>query len=343
MKAFITALLIMSCATAYAEDLIPVREDVPFTLTAADKIQFDQQALTLDSAYAAFKAAADAFSAKTAENQTDKEFDAIQTQRANYIVAVLAFNKDVLDAAEKWVRDAMIAHVKTLPWQDKEKDRAVTALNTLKGDGDDASRDDVQLIWKDVQARRDNDVFAWEASQGKGPGMPGAGGQTNYQDCAVFSLANAAGVPYGVAAARAAEFIKDATWRSVDARRDVQQTIEKGGLNGGEVILVAEALGEVRIVPSGEFVKTLESGRPVMVNFVPYDGAMKDGHEVVLTKTFQHEGGTWYEMIDSNEAGAQQRLYLNEKELRMLLKENGVTVTPDEKTVIEFLSPTGAE
>ena len=60
-----------------------------------------------------------------------------------------------------------------------------------------------------------------------------------------------------------------------------------------------------------------------MVNVVPQSGDFKDGHEVVLTKAFQHGGETWYEMMDSNQ-GPLRRLYLSAKQLNTMLQENGV-------------------
>jgi hypothetical protein len=58
---------------------------------------------------------------------------------------------------------------------------------------------------------------------------------------------------------------------------------------------------------------------------------MSSGHEVVLTKTFQHRGETWFEMMDSNQ-GPQRRLFLSSKELNSILEENGVPFRPNRRT-----------
>jgi hypothetical protein len=81
-----------------------------------------------------------------------------------------------------------------------------------------------------------------------------------------------------------------------------------------------------------DFPKTLNEGRPVLVNVIPASGNFDSGHEVVLTKTFQHDGETWYEMMDSNQ-GAQRRLYMSANELATIQKENGVAFRPESKTV----------
>jgi len=89
-------------------------------------------------------------------------------------------------------------------------------------------------------------------------------------------------------------------------------------------------------VPSSAFAMTLKQGRPVMVNVVPQDGNVNGGHQVVLAKTFQHGGETWYEVVDSNQ-GPQRRLYLSSKELGTVLQENGVAFRPEPKTTSKLL------
>lgn len=343
MRYFPAVLLLLISTASYADNKIPALNDVPSILAAADKMEFHSRKQVLERELKKFQDAGNAFNEKAAEQQTDEEFNALMARQAAYIAAATAFNKSLLEAHVARVIAAMTAAVRSTQWSAEEKDRAERALNGLDDDGDAATDADIRRIWKDIQARRGNAAFVRAASQGKGLGLPGAGNQTKHQDCAVFALANATGVPYGFAAARAAEFIRDGEWRPPDERADPQQAIEKYGLMGGEVILVAEAFGKVDIVPSWEFAKTLKEGRPVMVNLVPYDGSMSSGHEVVLTKTFAHDGGTWFEMIDSNEAGAQQRVYLSEKELKMMLKEKGVSVTPDDNTTSKPLRNGGTQ
>ncbi|MGZ5385732.1 MAG: hypothetical protein ACXWH0_17360, partial [Acidimicrobiia bacterium] len=88
----------------------------------------------------------------------------------------------------------------------------------------------------------------------------------------------------------------------------------------------AESFGRAEVVPSSDFAKTLNEGRRVLVNVVPQGGS--GGHEVVLTKAFQHGGENWYEMMDSNQ-GPIRRLYLSHKELSTILQENGVAFRSD--------------
>jgi len=337
MRYCLAVLLLLIGAASYAGNKIPALDEVPGILVAADRTKFNQERQALEKELRKFQEAGNAFNVKSAEAQTDEEFQALEARQTTYIAAATAYNKRLLEAAVARVIDTMTIAVRNSAWTAQEKDRAEIALNGLDDDGSAATDADIRRIWQDVQARRGNAVLARKAAQGKGPGLPGAGQQTIHQDCAVFALANAAGVPYGVAAARAAEFIRAGAWRPAEERANAEQAIEKFGLMGGEVILVAEAFGKVSIVPSWEFAATLQEGRPVLVNLVPYDGSLSGGHEVLLTRTFPHDGATWFEMIDSNEAGARQRLYLSEKELRMMLKESGVSITRDEDSTPQLL------
>ena len=194
----------------------------------------------------------------------------------------------------------------------------------------------IDNIWQSIAARGNDRTLARAASQGGGPGMPGAGKQKGNQDCAIFAVANAANLPYGVVAARAGEIIRNADWRSADDRANPQKVMERGGLNGGEVIMLAEALGRGQVVPRSEFSKMLKSGGRIMVNVAHTAGNSLVGHEVVLTKTFSRGGETWYEMMDSNQ-GPMQRLYVSDKELNSLILENGVVFRPEPGTVPKLL------
>lgn len=229
----------------------------------------------------------------------------------------------------------MNALAKRLGWSAEEQARLDKALNSLVSDGDGTSAQS-RHVWQNVLARGQGQGFAREASQGVGPGFPGAGKQTRYQDCAVFALANAAGLPYGVVAARATKLIGEGEWRDAAERANPQKIIEQKGLIGGEVVMLAEAFGQVEVVPSTAFAKTLKEGRPVMVSVVPVDGDFRNGHEVVLTKSFQRGGETWYEMMDSNQ-GSQRRLYVSAKELTTIQKENGVAFRPEPGTTTKLL------
>ena len=241
---------------------------------------------------------------------------------------------DTRDPEVTRIINDMNALAKKLGWSADEQARLDKALNNLVSDGDGTSAQSRQA-WQNVLARGQGEGFAREASQGVGPGFPGAGTQS-YQDCAVFALANASGLPYGVVAARATELIRQGEWRDAAERANPQKVIEQKGLIGGEVIMLAEALGQAEVVTRTDFAKTLKEGRPVMVSVVPADGDFRNGHEVVLTKVFQRGGETWYEMMDSNQ-GPQRRLYVSAKELTTIQKENGVAFRPEPGTTTKLL------
>ena len=217
--------------------------------------------------------------------------------------------------------DAMNALARRLGWSEKEQTRLNLALRKLKYEGADSTVGEIRKAWQDVLDRGPDSEFAREASAGRGPGFPSAGKQGGFEDCAVFALANAASQPYGVVAARAGELMRMGEWRSARDRTNPQAAIEGRGLTGGEVVMLAEALGQAEVFPSKEFPRVLSEGRTVLLNVVPSDGT--GSHEIVLTKTFQHAGETWYEMINSHQ-GPQRRLYLSAAELSIMQQENGV-------------------
>lgn len=242
---------------------------------------------------------------------------------------------DEIDAAVEANRiriiKSMNALAKHLGWDTEEQDRLDKALNALGADGDPATSSQIVQAWDAVLARGQNADIAKIAAQGAGPGLMGAGKQTQYEDCTIFALANAAGLPYSVVAARSTKLIGEGKWRKATERVSPQKTIEEKGLTGGEVVMLAEAFGQVEVVHSSDFTKTLKEGRPVMVNVVPAGGDVNSGHEVVLTKAFQHAGEPWFEMMDSNQ-GPVRRLYLSKKELDIMLQEKGVAFLPETGT-----------
>lgn len=247
-----------------------------------------------------------------------------------------------VEASHKFIGQHLIASMNRLAgrledWNPDERKRLGVALKKLDSDGDQNVTDiQVRQAWQDVLARGRTTELAQQAAAGEGPGLYGAGEQTTYSDCAVFALATAAGLPYGVVAARATELIGDGEWRNPTERAAPQKTIEQNGLLGGEVVFLAEAFGEVEVVGSKEFAATLRGGRPVMINVVPASGDFNDAHQVVLAKVFQRGGQTWYELLDSNQ-GPLRRLYLSAAELDVLLRENGVAFRPEKKTTAPLL------
>ena len=240
------------------------------------------------------------------------------------------YSDDVLGFEGRMVIGSLNAAAAKMPdWTEKDRSRLNDALNKLSP-ATPGTADEIAQTWHDVFLRVDVADFESEASGGDGPGFPGAGQQTTYQDCTIFALSNAIGQPYGVVAARAGELIRGASYRSVAERLNPQRVIEQAGLNGGEVIMLAEAFGQAEVVESSDFHRVLRGGSTIMINVVPPDG--QGSHEVVLTKSFQHGGEQWFEMMDSNQ-GPIRRLYLSQAELTKVLQENGVAYHAESGTV----------
>lgn len=318
-------------ADARAEK-IPAMCKVSPKLSKEEQKTFSQKGMELDAALAAFKAASEPFNKKPAKDQSDEEYAAIMARRAQYIAAVQKYNAEMavrVAAAERLrIIQAMSACVHRLDWSEPQKARVDAALNKLGFDGDpNATSAKIKEAWNHILERDPANGFAKAAAQGAGPGFPGAGTQS-HQDCAVFALANAAGLPYGLVAARAAELLRQAEWRPAAERAAPGETISRSGLNGGEVIILAEAFGRVQVISSKAFAATLKEGHLVLINVSPASGDVDSGHEVVLSRTFQHAGEIWYEMMDSNQP-PEKRLYLSSWELGIILQENGVVFRPE--------------
>jgi hypothetical protein len=311
---------------------IPALLPIPASLPAARQAELGAEKTKVEAAYAVFDAAAKRFNAKAAKDQSDQEFDAVTEQRTAYIELVDDFNGWVKAELERIrVIKAMTAYLGQLQgWSDQEKKRAVTALEKLDADGDGKSGSvRIEVTWERILARKPSAELLALATRDGGPGFPGAGVQSG-EDCAVFALANASGTPYGVVAAMAVELLKNATWRPAAARADPSGTITRVGLIGGEVVLLAEALGQATVVPSTEFADKLRAGHRILINTFPASGDLESGHEVVLTKAMALNGETWFALMDSNQA-PNKFLYLTKAELDVILKETGVMFQPDEK------------
>ncbi len=253
----------------------------------------------------------------------------ISDEADDLIYMIRNFNQEVLGYT---VIAEINAYVKGPRWTAAERLRIDKALNASDKDGNDKkSYAEISKVWSDMLAR--GPEFEAEANKGSGPLMPGAGQQIDFSDCAVFALANASGKPYGFVATQITEMIADGKWRTAAEQKDPQSVFKTGGLMGGEVILAAEALGRVEVVGSGDFAKTLSGGRTIMVSIFPKGGG---AHEVVLTKTFQHDGKPWYEMMESYN-GPIRRLYLSHTELMAILREKGVAYSRDPEKTVKLL------
>ena len=234
----------------------------------------------------------------------------------------------------------LCALAKRLGWSKAKLADLYNQLITLDSEKDpDVTPDQIRQIWQDIAKESLDADIARDAATGRGPTLSPSGLQTNYDDCAIFALSNAAGLPYSVVAGRAASLISQENWLSVKDRSHPQQFLQSVGLNGGEVITLGEAFGHAAVIPSSQFAATISKGQPVMVNVVPTDG--RSAHEVVLCKTFQHDGETWYEMMDSY--GPSQPLYLSDKQLTAVIRESGVTFRPNPGTTPRLLRAPGAQ
>jgi hypothetical protein len=335
---------------AQADDL-PRLKDVPAYLAASQKQALSQTRQQIADQLERFQTAGNAFNTKAVEAQTDEEYARLQDQQASYINAAEAFNANVDAAIEAefagrerrtpiLVADAvstMMALSRTLGWPESKQNRLAMALKKLGGDGDDtATGAQIRQVWADVLLRGEDKGLAHDAGAGDGPDLFGAGAQGQLNDCTIFALANAAGLPYSVVAARAASLIRDGEWSDPSERAHAQQVIERWGLIGQEVVMLAEAFGQAEIVSSADFAATLKEHRPVLIDVVPRNGDTRGGHQLVLTKTFLHGGETWYAMMDSNEE-PERRLYISHRELGIVLQENGVAFRSEPGTTPALL------
>lgn len=262
----------------------------------------------------------------------DREFEAALAA-ARFEGRLEAETRALTDAK---VIAAMLAHARKLGWPPEEVKNLEAALAQFAGFTNGATRQDVQEVWREMNRRAGDPELTRLASAGRGPIMPGAG-QQSFGDCAVFAVANAAGVPYSVAAARAAALIREGGWRGPVSASHPQATIEKQGLIGGEVVMLAEAFGQAKIIEPEDFAQTLRDGRPVMINTrVGVPGSAPGNHEVVLTRTFEKDGETWYQLRNSWK-GHEKPLYVSQDELDVILAETGVAYAPDPGTRVSPL------
>lgn len=111
-------LSLFSLAPAYAEK-IPALSDVPAELSGSSREQLNLRKQALEQDLAAFQAAAAVFNGKTAEDQSDSEYQALEAWRTRYIDAAKAFNKAVAEALAAERKPTTIKG-KGFAWDDKE-------------------------------------------------------------------------------------------------------------------------------------------------------------------------------------------------------------------------------
>jgi hypothetical protein len=216
-----------------------------------------------------------------------------------------------------------------LKWDAEKLARLDKALNELGFDGlEEITEENVRDGWRTIEESADN-ADLMRAAATIGPRLSTVGQRTK-MDCAVSAIATASGMPYDDVAARAKELIAQGKWRHEVFREDPQEALNKG-LTGGEVVLLAESLGRTEVVPSSRFEEVLKSGRPVMVNVAtvsskygifPGTVTMLGSHQVILTRTFQNNGKTWYEMADP--VYPETRYFVTPEKLNLILQEKGV-------------------
>ena len=356
--------LLLCFFASVAAAKVPGLVAIPDTLPDAVRAHLEATRKRCEGELESFQKAAGAFNAKKAEDQTDAEYGQVQSLRRLYVEETNAFNdevrRDLMAAKAGWstedqlrlARDPnkidmieMHALAERLGWSEEKRERLDRELGKLVLESQPGlTPAQVAKTWQDIEARGEPEDVVRDASAGKGISMgPGAGMQGDLQDCTVFAIANATGRPYGFVAARAGELIRDAGWHTEEERQNPQKLIEGSGLCGGEVLMLAEAFGEGTAVHSVNFAKTLSEGRPIMIDVFPdnWDGRIQHSHEVVLTRTFTHNGETWFAMADSRQ-GPQRQLFLSARELDVVLKDTGVAFNPDKGTTPILLRPEGS-
>lgn len=239
--------------------------------------------------------------------------------------------KAAYDVDESKIVSGLLAYARKKNLDDKEVARIEAAFDEYGLRGEAKTKADVAKAWAAVKARQGDPTLAQKLAAGVGPHLVWSGTQTRYQDCTIFALANAANVPYGYVAGLAGEIIRQGRYRSAAARLQPQTVIEARGLAAGEVIVLAEVLGQVGVVERSAFAERLARSQAVLVAVWPEKG--RGSHQVVLNKTFTHEGKTWFGLIDSNIG----QMILREDELALLLQDTGIVYTRDPKRTVRPL------
>lgn len=153
-------------------------------------------------------------------------------------------------------------------------------------------------------------------------------GQQATNSCALHAIANALQIPLTDVWSRTAEIFEAAYGGTTNERKDINVALSKG-LYSEEFAVIAESLGRIEVVGPKRFSALIAAGKPVLVHLAVPDTSGNMGHEVVLDRTFQMNGETWYEMVDSNQTGQWDRRFLSASELNVLLKEKGLVVHPE--------------
>lgn len=223
----------------------------------------------------------------------------------------------------------ILNYTEKMKWPKSERDRLRRGFEKFSTfDDPKESVEQLAGIWAGITQRNGNAELERLADATKGFSATGAGIQS-FNDCAVFALANAAGVPYGAAAAVATKFIANGKWRSPEERAQARKTVEERGLNAGEVLMVAEHFGQAEVLGTAQFDAVLKQSHPILVNVVPSSGNAWNGHQIVLTKVFKDGAQKWFQALDSNRSPV-TKIYIKAEELDVLIKESGIAYVPED-------------
>lgn len=278
-----------------------------------------------------FRAACISVEAGTdADRRCAAEDSALDDALAEHYEACVGWLEAYDELYDELLRADILAYARKHRWTSQDLAGLRKGMDAWQSyDQPHVGKEQAAAIWQNIAERKGDKQLRREAAAVKGFSTTGAGTQS-FNDCALFAIANAAGVPYGAVAALATKFMSDGTWRLPDERADPQSAIEKKGLNGGEVLMLIEYYGRARVLPPSEFKPVLSAGRPILINVRPPSGSAFIGHQIVLTKSFRSDTTDWYEAMDSNDS-AIGKLYLKADELNTLILETGIAYFPDDR------------
>jgi|CXWL01.1.fsa_nt_gi type II secretory pathway component PulJ len=237
----------------------------------------------------------------------------------------------------------MRAYAAAQGWSVDEQARIARALVDIAPEEiNDLTPDQIYDVWHQVRGEAQAAQAIQDSASAVGPDLFAAGWQSGtFDDCVIFALATASGTPYGVVAARAGELLREAEWRSAEERVDPTTAYRTGGLNGGETLLLAESLGQASIVRPDQFAETLRAGRPIMVairtSSIANNVTSTSNHQVVLSRTYESGGETWFEMINSRSPDPRATTRIRKVQLEWLILENGIALIPETGTVPTLL------
>jgi hypothetical protein len=325
--------------------LAPSVEAAPALARVANELQSrkvaierDRDALNVDCAQVAATDAARVADCKRRHDDVSQRMARYKADYREYEIAleVVAGERDLYlsipnEELRILVGTEMLAA--KLHWAPEKRARLQKALTELGIDGlDELTPENVRRGWAAIASNSDDPELIRAADAGGKPAPVVA--QRGAGDCAIAAVATATGLPYDAVLGQAKDLIRQGEWRDPYTRLEPNAALRKG-LNGGEVVMLAESLGRAEVVPSENFVKVLKSGQPILVNTAklvterngfPAPPSLT-GHELVLQRTFEHGGKTWIEV--ANPARSGQRFFVTPQDLQLVIQETGVAYSPE--------------